>query len=77
MDQNGEAEIKCTWALYDGNEDGIFDAKDYYEFNDKEVSYTEWKELTAEYMEMAKHTVEWEKIEDPWVQYEYKNMWGK
>ncbi len=77
LDENGEGEIKCTWALYDGNEDGIFDAKDYYEFNDKEVSYNEWKELTAEYMEMAKHTVAWKEIEDPWVQYEYKNMWGE
>ena len=77
LNENGEAQDKCTWALYDGNEDGTFDAKDYYEFNDKEVNYTEWKELTAEYMEMAKHAVEWEEIKDPWVQYEQKNMWGE
>ena len=76
MDENGNAQTECTWARYDGNEDGVFDAEDYYEFNDKEVTYTEWQELTAEYMEMAEHATDWEEIKDPWVKYEIRNMWG-
>lgn len=64
LDENGEVLTKITWALYDGDENGVFDENDYYEFNGQEVEYAKWQEITAEYMEMAKHTIEWEEIKD-------------
>ena len=59
FDENNEIHTECTWAVYDANDNNVFDEQDYYEFNDKEVSYVDYQKMTEKYSELSQYARAW------------------
>ncbi len=62
FDEKNNANIECTWACYDDNQNDMFDGSDYYYFDDQKISYEEWNEKTAGYMNLLEGAEEWKEL---------------
>jgi len=59
FDYNGNDKFNIEFEKYDSNEDGKYDKKDQYYFDEIRVSKQEWDSLTKRYLNIGTDKIQW------------------